>query len=343
MMHSPRIAPGANRLAGMRRNFCLMWLATLLVVLIPVQSLVPHKNELQRNASHRMYLASGSDELEVPSSRKAAFDAAVLNRYACKKFKRFDKNYADESSASPSDPSIVQQAMHCLELARRAPSAFNTQPYRVILVHSKEQKMALSKFCLGPNGKRVLDSDCTAVFLADREIFRTFPRFRSWLKETSKPNRIQSRKALLTTQFYITLFSSGYPIPRLLAAPISFCVRTAVSFFHLFTKRFYPLPSLANAETWSSKQAMLVAMTYMLGCSSRGIATAPMEGINASGMRKVLKVPRRYAIPLIISTGLPYKDDTDSRPKKSFTQRYPMEEVIFGDSFGEQMTLAPQS
>jgi phosphoribosylformimino-5-aminoimidazole carboxamide ribonucleotide (ProFAR) isomerase len=68
-----------------------------------------------------------------------------------------------------------------------------------------------------------------------------------------------------------------------------------------------------------------------------------MEGINASGMRKVLKVPRRYAIPMIVSTGLSYKNDTESALKKNLTQRYPMEEVIFGNSFGEQMTLSPQS
>lgn len=337
-----RIAPVATHLGEKRRGFCLVWFIAVILVVIPVQSLIPDKSELHRNVGRRLYLASGSDEAPL-ASRKAAFDAAVLNRYACKKYKRFDEIYEDESVASQSDPSVVQQALHCLELARQAPSAFNTQPYKVILVHTKEQKMAVSKFCLGPNAKRVLDSDCTAIFLADREVFRTFPRYRSFLKETSKPNRIQSRKFLLTTQFYITLFSSGYPLPRLLAAPISFCVRTAVSFLHLFTKNFYPLPSFANAETWSTKQVMLVAMTYMLGCSSRGIATSPMEGINASGMRKVLQVPRRYAIPLIVSTGLPYQDDKDSRLLSTATRRYPMEEVIFGDSFGEQLKLSPQS
>jgi hypothetical protein len=91
-----------------------MWFVALLFVMVPVQSLIPNKNELQRNASRRLYQASGSDELEITSSRKAAFDAAVMNRYACKKFKRFDENYADE----PASQRIHPQAMHCLELAR---------------------------------------------------------------------------------------------------------------------------------------------------------------------------------------------------------------------------------
>lgn len=325
-----------------RENALLLCTFVVLALVIPAQSLVHHEWFRTRRTGRILQLASsGSDEATFLST-KAAFDATVLNRYACKKFKRFDGDY-DTSSASPSNPSIVQQALHSLELARLAPSAFNTQPYRVVVVHSPEQKEALSKFCLGPNAQRVKDSDCTAVFLADREIFRTMPRFRSHLRETSNPDRKMSRRALLTMQFYITLFSSGYPLPRWLAAPISFCVRTVMSFLHLLTQRFYPLPSLANAETWTSKNTALVAMTYMLGCSSRGLATIPMEGINASGIRKVVNAPRRYAVPLIVATGKAYKDDKESRLAKAASRRYPMDEVIFGDSFGTQMSLSPQS
>lgn len=118
----------------------------------------------------RLFTASSA----IPSSssqddrpRKPAFDAAVLNRYACKRFKRFDDRDTSKMaklapSASPADPMVVQQALHCLELARYAPSGFNTQPGKVILVQSPAQKEALSKHCLGPNAARVLDSDCTA-------------------------------------------------------------------------------------------------------------------------------------------------------------------------------------
>jgi hypothetical protein len=53
---------------------------------------------------------------------------------------------------------------------------------------------------------------------------------------------------------------------------------------------------------------MLVAMTYILSCTSHGLATCPMEGFDAFGIKKVLGVNPigRYSIPLIVSTGMPY-------------------------------------
>jgi hypothetical protein len=72
-------------------------------------------------------------------------------------------------------------------------------------------------------------------------------------------------------------------------------------------------------------------------------------GINASGIRKVIQAPSRYAIPLIVSTGLPnYVERT--RPSTSphdrttlmkSTDRYPMEEVMFGDTFGAPLPTIP--
>jgi len=67
-----------------------------------------------------------------------------------------------------------------------------------------------------------------------------------------------------------------------------------------------------------------------------------MEGINAAGIRKVLKIPRRYGIPLIVATGLPYRTDEedgytiakDNQLLPSVVERYPMEDVIFSNQFG---------
>lgn len=261
------------------------------------------------------------------------FDAVVRQRHSCKRFRRYDRNYEDRSKSSTSDPDVIQKAVHCLDLARRTPTAFNTQPYKVVLVHSPEQKQALSKYCIGPNSARILDSDCTAIFLADRQVLRTLKRFRRFLDETCKPGRAPlTWFRSLEMHFYIALFSSGWPLPRLLAAPATFLIRTLMSFANLFTSFFYPLPSLASAETWSSKQAIMVALIYMLGCTSLGLATIPMEGFNASGIRRVIRAPSRYAVPLIVSTGYPHDQKEGVEPTSH--ERYPMEEMVYGNTFG---------
>ena len=105
---------------------------------------------------------------------------------------------------------------------------------------------------------------------------------------------------------------------------------------------------------------MLVAMAYMLGCTSRNLATCPMEGFNAGGERKALNIPKRYSIPIIVSTGRPFvrpKDaaaaaaaaatETDSSddmgmthgsPAKgsiNSTPRYHPKDVVYQDLFGQ--------
>lgn len=101
-------------------------------------------------------------------------------------------------------------------------------------------------------------------------------------------------------------------------------------------------------------------MTFLLACTSRGLATCPMEGVDAAGVRKVLGVPRgRYSIPLIVSVGAPYhrrkkeeeedvvvrdddgggdEEETDdvglSHSSSRLSPRYPLEEVVYDNAFG---------
>jgi nitroreductase len=324
----------------------------------------------------------GISDLEV------GFDSIVNKRYACTRFKRYNESAATEvPQASISDLSVVKKAYKCLELSQRAPTGFNAQPYKVILVHSKEDKERLSKFCIGRNAYRVRDSDCTAVFLADKECGRDGNRFVNFLVDnmdppsndderetitktkTSRTRRPLSSNELLKLRLLIMLFSSGYPIPWLLNVPFSWAVRTAMftlSFFarclqsmrcrfrilsKLFPTDIQMLPTLSSADTWAQKNTMLVAMTYMLACTSRGLATCPMEGIDATGVRKVLDIPGRYSIPLIVSTGTPYRRSQNEALETDdvglshgddggFSPRYKLNEVMFGNVFGMPCDLA---
>ena len=291
---------------------------------------------------------------DMPSSSLAtSFDAILLNRYACTRFQRSDGIVDTVQDPSPSDPVVVQNALQCLNLARRAPSGFNAQPYKLLLVQSPEQKKALARYCIGHNAHRVRDSDCTAIFLADRETARTLNAYRSFvIANNAKWN--DRTWGLLKIQALITLFSSGYPLPRFLGVPISFAVRLAVSCVSVLTFRKVLVPTLSSAETWSTKNAMLVAMAYMLACTSRGLTTCPMEGFNAGGIRKALQIPRRYSIPIIVSTGRAYvrpeaiaatatdtSDDmgmTHGSPaegSKNSTPRYDVHDCVYQDTFGD--------
>ena len=325
------------------------------------------------------------------------FDSIVAKRYACTRFQRYkeptnniDAECSTTTNTTPqaaiSEQSVVKAARDCLELSQRAPSGFNAQPYRVILVYSKEDKERLSQYCLGRNADRVRDSDCTAVFVADRECGRDGERYTNFLLEnmdpplpsiddampkesTSRTRRPLSSKALFKLRMLIILFSSGYPLPRFINVPFSWGVRTAVSILafiarclHSLRQRFrilqklvttevQLLPTLSSSQTWAQKNTMLAAMIYMLACTSRGLATCPMEGIDAAGVRKVLGIPRgRYSIPLIVCAGTPYRRSVNEVPETDdvgmshgddgdFSPRYKLDEVVFGNTFGKPCEL----
>jgi nitroreductase len=315
------------------------------------QTSIAEKESSPSSASGLLLVpAFSSSASSSSSSSKPAFDAAVLFRHACKKFQRFDGSdrcnvTTGKATASQSDPLVVQQAIQALELARLSPSAYNSQPYKFVVVHSPAQKEAIAKFALGPNGNRVLDSDVTVVFLADRQVLRTLPLFRASNRRqpANKPQNA-SKWAFRKLQLYLALFSSGYPLPRVLSSILSFFIRSGVAAVHLLTRSFYPMPTLSSAETWASKQALMVAMTYMLACASRGLDTIPMEGIHGGGIRRALGVPSRYAVPLIVSTGRKYVDPArnvdetttvaSSGERAAVRQRYPMKDMIFSNQFG---------
>ena len=76
-----------------------------------------------------------------------------------------------------------------------------------------------------------------------------------------------------------------------------------------------------------------------------------MEGYDAIGIKRVLGIPTgRYSIPLIVCAGTPYRreatdggeDETDdaglSHGGRDMSPRYPLEAVVYGNSFGKPAT-----
>lgn len=55
----------------------------------------------------------------------------------------------------------------CVCAAQRAPSSFNAQPYRMVVVRGEEAKQRLAGAMLGGNQAKVATAGATVVFAAD--------------------------------------------------------------------------------------------------------------------------------------------------------------------------------
>jgi nitroreductase len=60
-----------------------------------------------------------------------------------------------------------------IELTQLAPSSFNLQPYKIIIVKNKESRSLLSNSMLGLNSEKVKTAPVTIVFAADKGAFES--------------------------------------------------------------------------------------------------------------------------------------------------------------------------
>ena len=312
-----------------------------------------HKRHQSRIRTSLPLFQSREDGDVTNMEYSTAFKAIMEQRYACTRFERFDGIKNSTTAASFPNATVVQMATQILDSSRRAPSGFNAQPYRCIVVSSPDAKEQLSRYCIGHNAHRVRDSDCTVVFLANREVFWDLSRIRNMIKDTN-PKLFESKWKLWKYLALVLLFSQGIPLPKFLAGPISFMMRLTTSILAFFTRSKFPLPSLYSAEVWSQKNTMLFVMSYMLGCTANQLQTCPMEGYNVAGIRRMLQIPRRYTIPLIVATGKAYEyqskfdddagvshgpavSDSIKDKRSTSTPRFPLKDVVFGDSYGSPL------
>jgi len=96
-----------------------------------------------------------------------------------------------------------------------------------------------------------------------------------------------------------------------------------------------PMPTIDSVEAWSFKNAGLMAQTLVLAAVSHGIGTCVMEGYDVRRARRILRIPERYGVPLMVVMGYDYEEGRGEEVKR--TPRLEEREVVFGDVFGEAL------
>jgi nitroreductase len=84
-----------------------------------------------------------------------AFEIIVQQRKSVKQFRN-------------NRPIPNQILYRVLKLSQMAPSSFNLQPYKILLVKSEDAKLALSSAMIGANSSTVLSSSLAVVFLSEK-------------------------------------------------------------------------------------------------------------------------------------------------------------------------------
>ena len=123
-----------------------------------------------------------------------------------------------------------------------------------------------------------------------------------------------------------------------------------------FTHALSPIqsmPTMENVESWSYKNAGIMAQQYTMCATAHGLSTCMMEGYDARRVKEILRIPDRYGVPLMVATGYDYgttadnvvhadtidDDDINGDGLDTRTPRLEMNELFFGDTFGQPLDL----
>jgi len=240
------------------------------------------------------------------SSKSSIFRSIVQSRKTCRRFQ-------------PGLPIPEKVMEDILRSTLRSPSSFNLQPSQIILVESQDAKDALSEHAMLGIGNqfRVKQASSVAVFLSDLEPTKRVNRIHQLEKDHRHPNYRASFP--LSTSF---LLGEGH------AANIIKGIATE------FLSAVGPMPEIEPVQAWSYKNTSLLAQTFVYAAESHNLATAMMEGFDPRRTREFLRIPDRYAIPLMVATGFEYKEEQDVN-KSHDTPRLDVSEIVFSDTFGE--------
>ena len=175
------------------------------------------------------------------------------------------------------------------------------------------------------NQYRTVDASTLAVFLSDLEAGKRIERIHELEHESGARHPNYLGQMPLASSF---LLGQGH------AATLIKNVATNVM------SELQPMPVIEPVQAWSYKNTALALQSYVLAATSHDLGTCIMEGFDARRLKEILRVPDRYAACACVATGYEYNGNDDFEgAKQKPTPRLPMDQVVFGETFGERWTF----
>lgn len=154
-----------------------------------------------------------------------------------------------------------------LSLANLAPSSFNLQPWRVVVVKDKERKKALRKCAFGQS--KIEDASVVLIIIADPDAVELHGErvLESWAELGYIPGEEQKE------------VSRG------------------------MMKQLYGEKTSLTRKIFAAKNAALFAMNLMNAARGFGFETHPMDGFDEAAVKKAFGIPEDKIIPMLVAVG----------------------------------------
>lgn len=167
-----------------------------------------------------------------------------------------------------------------IETAAKAPSGFNLQPWSLIVLRDREEKIKLKK--LAWDQPKVTEAPVTLIVLADRDGWKEGQNFVDKnFQEMIKAGAMTEDQRQWFADARISLYGENED----------------------------------KQLAFACKNAGFFAMALMLAAKNLGLDTHPMDGFDHEAVRKAFNIPDNYWIPLLLAVGY-FKTDQELAPPK---------------------------
>ena len=176
-----------------------------------------------------------------------------------------------------------------VEMAVKAPSSFNLQPWSLMILSDPAEKARLRK--LAWDQAKVTEAPYVFIVLADRDGWKeghpfTEKNFNEMVKSGSRTE--EDREWFLNA--CKTLYGD----------------------------------SQEKQQAFANKNTGFFAMSLMFAAKSMGLDTHPMDGFDHDGVREAFNIPENYWIPLLLAVG--YFDESKDLHAPKWRKNY--EEIV---------------
>jgi nitroreductase len=195
-----------------------------------------------------------------------------------------------------------------LRTAQWAPSGYNLQPTRFIVVADPGTRSRIKRACL--DQQAIEEAPIVIVFAGDH---LAFDRLEETLNYDLAAGAITADYAKFLRKIVRLMFKQG-PLG------INWLWKAALM---PLARLFVPIPQImaVHKRFWLAKQVMLCSMNFMLAAEAAGLGTVPMEGFDAGRLRRALDLPRSWEPILVVPLGYAQTDP----PRRT---RVPLQRVM---------------
>ncbi len=204
-------------------------------------------------------------------------------------------------------PSFEDVPIHSADLEKiisaglEAPSGYNLQPWRFVVVRDREQKKKLSQAAFGQ--PKIAEAGAVIVACGDPQGWKD--------GDLDQMLRISSEHG----------FTDDAVQERIRGAVTGLLGNTPGKAGGLE-------PDLG---IWVNRQTMIALTTMMWTAETLGYDTAPMEGFMEDQVKTLLKIPARVRVVALLGIGRLKGAD------KRYAGRFPVERTVFAEEWGERI------